>query len=769
MRLIRRLLLGLLSVLILLALAAWLWLRSTVPQDNGTVALAPLVDSVQVRFDSLGVPTIRARSEADLYRALGYLHARDRFWQMDLMRRAAEGRLSELFGARAVAADRDARDWELGWLAQRAWAATAPADRELLVAYASGVNAWLGRGGTSLEHRLLRLVAEPWRAEDSYAILLLEAKQLHNLGDERIRANAVRLYGPGADSLMAPGWPEGVPVVMGSRDARLRTRVPRPSTLEARLSSLVPRSSFTESNRGSNSWVVGAARTASGAPLLANDPHLPLGVPSIWYLAVVHAPAIDAAGVTIPGVPGIVIGRNRDIAWGMTASYVDDVDEVEEEFSSDTSLVRRLHGWAPVSTVPETLRVKDRPDIPYARRRTSNGPVVRWLGGTPVHGVSRRWSGQDVTPAGLLASLRLMKARDWSSFRMALAAVRAPALGLTYADVAGHSGYQLAGGVPLRAEAHGGSSGPGWTTDSAWHGYVDFAALPAALDAAPYVVTSNNRIVGPGYRHFLSSAWASPYRAERIGAMLAADSSVTLADAAAMQMDVVSRFAIRARHVAAQAALEVGDTAAATSLERWDGAMRTSQAVPTLFWRWYTGLRTELHSLPATRPAALAAEHQWILTDTIHAADGSTIALDSLSRRAMRGALADPRSGWKWGRAHRLLQHHPLGDVPILGRLLRLDVGPVPAPGGDYTVDLCTSGGDRIPFTCTEGPSMRFLSEMVEGGPGYFILPTGQSGNPLSTHYRDQFPLWQAGRLARLELTGSGQDASPVLRLVPGR
>ena len=777
MRLLRRTLTGLLLVVGLAVLAAWLWLRSTLPAESGTVVVASLADSTRITFDSLGIPTITAASEADLYAALGYLHARDRFFQMDLMRRAAEGRLAELFGTRAVAADRAARDWELGVLARRANRETTPVEQRLLDAYSSGVNAWLAQGESSLEHRLLRLSAEPWRNEDTYAILLLEAKQLHNLGDERIRANALRAYGPGADSLMAPPWPEGAPLVIGARDERRGRNSaarrlggsasnPRPSSLVSRPSSLVPQLS---SAKGSNSWVISGSRTASGRPLLANDPHLPLGMPSIWYLAVLHAPGIDAEGVTIPGVPGIVIGRNRQIAWGMTASYVDDADEVVEEFSPDTARVRRSGGWAPVAMVAETLRVKDDSAVIYLRRRTGNGPVVQWIAGAPLTGVVRRWSGQDATPAGLLGSLALTRAQDWTSFRAALADVKAPTLGMTYADAAGHIGYTVAGGVPVRVDSGSGASGPGWTVDSAWQGYVPADELPFALDNAPFYVTSNNRIAGNEYSHFLSTAWASPYRAERIHAMLSADNSVSVTDAAKMQMDLVSVFAKRMKGVAARAAVNAGDSSAATTLERWDGSMRAELQAPTLFSRWDEAVQDELRRLPGASPATWAARHHWMLSDTIRLADGRVMSFDTLNTNAMRAALADPRAQWHWGRAHRLIERHPLGDIPVLGRLLRLNIGPVQVPGGDYTVNLCSSGGDSIPWTCTEGPSMRFIADMGNAAGAWFVLPSGESGNPLSSHYRDQFPLWRQGQLAWLQLLPDTATAAATLRLVPSQ
>ena len=762
MRMVRRVVLAAAALAALLGLAGWVWLRATVPGMTGRDGLAGLDAPVRVTFDSLGIPAVTASSQTDLLQALGYLHARDRFFQMDLLRRAAEGRLAELVGARAVPLDQEAREWEMGRIARRAWAATPAADRQLIEAYARGVNAWLSTHPASLEHRLLRLPAERWSGADSYAILLLEAKQLHNQGDERIRAAALSRFGPGADTLLAPPYPDSAATVLDWPAGS----VPPSAGGPARGAAEAGYWANAEPARGSNSWVVSGRRTASGRPILANDPHLPLTAPSIWYLAVLHAPGVDAEGATIPGVPGIVIGRNRAIAWGMTASYVDDVDEVPERFSPDTSRVRRKAGWEPVAVVAETIAVKGERARIYRRRRTSNGPVIRWTGDSEVRGIARRWTGQDAIAAGFIAVLGLMRARDWGSFRAAVGELAAPSLGMTYADTAGHIGYQLTGEVPVRADAGGGAAAPGWLTEGAWRGTVPFDSIPSALDPAPFIVTSNDRIVGRSYPYFLSSAWASPYRAERITELLAADSPATVRSLAGIQMDVQSRFAASARGVAARAAQALGQAAVASGLEQWDGGMRTGDSTPTLFWAWYRGVERHMAQVPGAAPATWAARHAWILSGVMRRAGGPPVPLDSLSEAAMREVLADPSSRLPWGRAHQLIQRHPLGGIPVLGRLLRLNLGPVPAEGGDYTVNLCTSGGERIPYQCTEGPSLRFIADMASDT-GYFVLPAGQSGNPMSRHYRDLYPLWRDGRLVPLALDARPDSSRSALLLEP--
>jgi penicillin amidase len=733
MRLIRRLLAVLLLLVLLAILGAWVWLRSTLPPTSLDARALGEGDSVSVAFDSLGIPTIAAPSEADLFRTLGYIHARDRYWQMDLLRRAAEGRLAKLFGARAVDADRDARQWELGAIARRAWAGTADADRALFQAYADGVNHWLAQGESSLEHRLLRLPATPWRGEDSYAILLLEARELHNRGTESGRP--------------VVAWPDSTVTVLPAPAMPVTPQ----QAVRARGVAAAPTASGWQPERaiGSNSWVVSGSRTRSGRPILANDPHLPLNVPSIWYLAVLHAPGLDAEGVTIPGVPGIVIGRNRRIAWGMTASYVDDVDEVVERVSPDTSRVLLRDGWAPLEAVAETIQVRNAAPVIYRRYRTSNGPLVRWIAGDTLRAVARRWTGQDATGRSLAAASSLMRARDWTTFRAVLAQLQAPTLGMTYADVDGHIGYQLAGAVPLRDSAgqHSEAQGAG-----GWGHYLPFDEVPSSLDAAPFYVTSNNRIVGDWYPHFLSNAWASPYRAARITQLLDSARSIDVATTQAMEMDVVSLLARAALPLAIGSARAAGDSGAAHLLADWDGAMRADATAPTLFWRWFSELRLQLRAMPGSQGLSAEGIHRAIRTDSLSLGDGHVLALDSLSRVAMDAALRDPATPRSWGAAHQVLQRHPLGDIPFLGKLLRLNIGPAPAAGGDYTVNLCMSQGLTIPYTCTEGPSMRFVADLASSADAWFILPAGQSGHPLSPHYRDQFPLWRAGRLVRLSL-----------------
>ncbi|HXV90501.1 MAG TPA: penicillin acylase family protein, partial [Gemmatimonadales bacterium] len=354
--------LGTVAVLGALALTAFgvgrFWLLSSLPPPGGREPVAGLGDSVTVLLDSLAVPHVLAASDVDVYAALGYVHARDRLFQMELLRHAALGRLSELFGARTLETDRDLRALEMGAIARARAAGMSAESRAAAEVYARGVNAWIARDSRPLELRILGHAPEPWEPEHSLAIGVLQAWDLHFGGDELDLAEVAARLGPERARELIPSFPDSLPIIV---TAGWRGRVPRPA-------SPVP--------AGSNSWVIAGSRTASGKPILANDPHLVLRAPSLWYLAGLHAPGLDVVGVSIPGVPAIVLGHTARVAWGFTNAMVDDADYVLEELSPDSSRYRTTDGWAPVEVVAETIRVRGAEPVVYTRRRTIHGPIV---------------------------------------------------------------------------------------------------------------------------------------------------------------------------------------------------------------------------------------------------------------------------------------------------------------------------------------------------------------------------------------------------------
>lgn len=763
--------------------AARLWLEAGVAPLGGREAVAGLADSVVILWDSLAVPHILASAEEDLFAAIGYVHARDRMFQMDLLRHAAEGRLSELFGERTVASDRALRELELGRIARARWAKAGVEARRAARAYAVGVTAWLARDHRALEFRLLGHAPEPWRPEHTIAVGLLQAWDLRSSGDELAFAQAVARLGPERASALLPEYPDTAPVIVGTAQAAARhlplkgsgLRAPEevlglPTDAEQRVHSLLP---HRGAPAASNSWVLGPSRTASGKPILANDPHLTLRAPSTWYLVGAHAPGYEVVGATIPGIPAVVLGHNARIAWGLTNVLVDDVDYVIEELSADSTRYRTATGWAPVETVAETLRVRGGASLVYRRHRTAHGPVVE-TGRTPDSGrvPVLRWVAQDSPSDEVSALVRMGRARDYESFASAITGFRSPEQNVVYADADGNIAYFLAGHVPVRLRGDGTLPTAGWTEEGRWLRYLSAAELPRALNPpGGVIVTANNRVAGQDYPFFISRHWELPYRAQRILELVGADRAATAASVARHQLDVVDPFARAVKSLAGRAALAAGRADLADRLRGWDGAMAADRLEPGLFWSWYRELQglTYADESPAYRPAAPL--HRWIAAgaspwfDDVRTAERED--LPALARRAMenvlgRGALRP------WGDVHHTVQEHPLGSVPVLGRLIPFDIGPLATGGGDYTVNVSPSAGRSPPFQSDYGPSLRHVVDFgAVDRVGGFILPAGQSGHPFSPHYRDQTERWLKGELWILPLALSEVRARDTLVLVP--
>jgi penicillin amidase len=701
-------------VLLTLGGLARLWVQASLAPLGGRERLGGLSGRVTVLWDSLAVPHVLASSDGDAFAALGYLHARDRGWQLELLRHAALGRLSELMGPATLSADRALRELEMLAIARSRVARASPESRRALAAYARGVNAWLAAGPRALELRLLGHHPEPWQPVHSIAIGLLQAWDLRTTGDEiELAAAAVDL---------------GV----------------------ERALELLP-----AEGRGaaSNAWAIAGARTRSGKPILANDPHLVLRAPAIWYLAGVHAPGYHVVGATIPGLPAVVLGHTPHVAWGFTNAMVDDVDYVEEELHGDSSRYRVAGGWAPLQVVAETIRVRGGDPVGYRRYRTGRGPLLAAPRLAPNRAYSLRWVAQDGGADELAALHGMARAREWDEFEAALALFGSPEPNVVYADARGTIAYRLAGRVPRRHRGASPFTIPGAAlAGDPWTGWLEARALPREVNPARgWIATANNRMVPPDYPHFLSRHYDLPYRARRIGELLERDTTATVASVSSHQMDLVDLFGRAVRGLAARAALAVGRADLADRLRGWDGRMRSDAAEPALYWRWYRELRALVYADESPDYDPAAPLHRWIARGESAWFDDARTpeieTLDTLAQRAMETVLA-ARGVVPWRTVHHTVLDHPLARVPLLGRLLRFAVGPLETGGSNHTVNNSTTLGAAPPYVSSYGPSLRHVVDFGDpDGAGGFILPGGQAGHSLSAHYRDQTRRWLAGEL----------------------
>jgi penicillin amidase len=755
-----------------------------------TLTVVGLHKPVIVRRDERDIPHIEATNDADLYFAQGYLTAQDRLWQMDLLRRRARGELAEIFGRVALDEDKRHRTYGFAALADALGAQLPPQTKPVLEAYAAGVNAYIATLNAKTlppEFQILQYQPRPWRPADSIIIGKIFAEELSTTwpGD-LVRAALTDVPADKLALLLAEYTP--LDVVMVGNDQvqskkktnRAQAAPPDAQTQAALLEQLARFMSVTndslyrvelfQPNReASNNWVVAGRRTASGKPLLANDPHLPPSAPSIWYMTHLSAPGVNVAGVTAPGAPGIIIGHNEQIAWGVTNLGPDVQDLYRETYTGHADAqgtapprpfyqtpqgprqvelrreeIKVRKGFADATTETETLYVQV----------TRHGPIVLDQGDAHY---ALHWTALDPHALEFSALYNLNRAHNWNEFRAALSDWRGPTQNFVYADVQGHIGYYGAGVIPIRKTGDGSVPYDGATDDGEWTGNIPFAELPHVYDPpSGLIVTANQRVVGRSYPHFLTHEWAAPYRARRIFDLLQAKGNkLTAADFRAVQGDVYSIGGASFAHEAgkllpntngATANAQVSATAAA--LEAWDGRVDVDSRVAP----WVAELRRAFvrRIVTALLGKERAGKFQWdneayiqrLITERpagwlpAEFADYGALmrACYDDARAALAKQLGADEAQWTWGRYAQAQFPHPLAVVPFIGQ--QFVVPPFPQNG---------SGGRAGP-TVNVGASvsMRLIADPSDWDKTQHGIALGESGLPGTPHWSDQLADWRA-------------------------
>ncbi len=757
---LRRGLLGLLALVLLLVagLAGVIWW--TLPARDATLQLPGLSARVTVTLDDYGIPRIAARTEADAAMALGWLHARDRIFAMELMRRGAAGRLSEVAGAATLRADRFVRTLGLARRAEEDLAALPAEARALLDAYAAGVNAWIAaRGRFAAPEFLLLGAPEPWRPEHS--LYWAKVMGIWLSGNWRSELDRARLAAILPEARQRELWPEdntaGRPDLAALDPAHL-----------GRLAALLP--SFPEPGTlpgsASNAWAVSGRRSASSAPLLANDPHLGFQAPILWYLARIDlADGRLLAGATSPGVPLVVIGRNAALAWGFTTTTSDTQDVFIERLAGPDAY-ETPDGPRPFTVREEVIRVRGAAPVRIRVRETRHGPVISDLDETPpadrVMAVAMaNLAPADTAAAGLLA---LNRAGSLAEARAAAAQISSPPQNLMVADKAGRIGMYLTGRTPVRRAGDGALPAPGWDGSHDWTGWVPFDALPHVEDpASGAIVNANNRPIPPGSPVYLGRDWPDESRFRRIGEVLAARPKQDAAGFAALQRDTVSPFA---RALVGPGALlrRIERPAGAAGIAwdlllAWDGDVAADRPEGLIFNAWLRRLgRLTLAQggVPEGGWTPRAAFFRLLLSpDGAGAAwcggDCGALAGQALSEAVAELAATqgpDP-AAWRWGKVHVARFEHPLlRFLPGIGWL----TGLVAATGGDeWTVSRGgLRGGGTDPFAHVHGAGLRLVADLADPDTTLAVIATGQSGNPASAHWGDLLEYWREGRMIAL-------------------
>ncbi|MDQ3523007.1 MAG: penicillin acylase family protein, partial [Gemmatimonadota bacterium] len=709
----KRLAFALIGLLLLVGLAAaggLVYVRSSVPDPERGAVLAGLSAPVEVWRDSLSVPHAWAANETDLFRAMGYVHAQDRLWQMEFFRRVADGRMAEILGADLIDTDRFLRTVGMGRAAGENERLLDPQSRILLAAYADGVNAWIRDhpGALPPEFITLRFRPEPWTIRNTLAIGKIIAWDLASWNLDLDLQRAVDIVGPERARELRPEYPEWGTRILGE--------VPLPVVPETALRLL----ESVSAAHASNGWVIGGSRTRSGKPILANDMHLALRAPSLWYLAALHGGGFNVTGMTIPGTPVVVAGRSAGVAWGFTNAMVDDIDfYVERIHPSDSTLYQTPGGWQRFAVRPETIQVRGGQPIVHQVRTSRHGPIIS--GVEPRAGertLAMRWTALDPSTE-FRALIGMNRARTVGEFLQALRSFNNPHQNVVFADTSGAFGYWMSGRVPVRRSGDGVLPVPGWTDAHAWDRYLTFDEHPHALNPAEgFIVTANNRQVGPEYPHHITTEWAEPWRAMRIQEMVETGRAFTAADVAAQQMDVRDLVAVRYLPRAIRAAERANQPEAVRLLRAWNGEARADSRAAALFYTWYEVLRRRIGADEFGKQSMYfprstfnrildGGDSPWV--NDVGTQQVET--LDELASAAMSEA-ADSVGTRVWGELHATRINHALGSVAALARALDLNIGPFPNSGSPNTVNVA-SYGNRLPFTNTAGASQRHVVDMA--------------------------------------------------------
>lgn len=802
---------GLLLVLLVAVIGSGLflvWLRTGLPPRDGLTEVPGLAAPVRIIRDENGVPHIFAESETDAYMALGFVHAQDRLFQMDAQRMLGAGRSAEVIGAAGLSIDRLMRTLGLYRQAEASYHRLPVPVRQAIDSYTMGVNAWLDGhdGALPIEYTLLSHEPEPWQPADSLVFARLMGLRLaSNWGEEVLRTRMIAALGP---DRAADLFPEAA-------DPQYTIDLAALAPALTVLAGIVPEEVAPHS--ASNAWVIHGRRTETGAPILANDPHLRLSTPVTWYLARIVTPTMTRTGATIAGTPFTVLGHNGAIAWGLTTTGADTQDLVMERIDPDSpDHYLTPDGSVAFLTREEAIAVRGGDPVTLSIRETRHGPVIS-------DADSERFAAL-LTEAEIVAALatpsyteddiiaealyRLNRASDWESFREAMRHWHAPIQNILYADSSGTIGLIVPGRIPIRSTGNGLLPVAGWEQERYWTGYIPFDDLPQVRDPAQGVlINANNPVVGPDFPYLISAhGYEPPFRSRRISETLdEADGRHTVTGSEDLLVDTVSLAARRLlplmlEAVDAAGAFDDDDATriaeAEALLRDWPHVMDRARPEPLIFAAWLRELNRGLYedelsaaesteAAPtemvgadkATEPSKPLFDSYWsahpravyhmLTTATDWCDDISTepaiescgdVAAASLLRALdqLEEEFGADMSQWQWGQVHRAsLSHQVLGRVPVLAAMTDLSIA---TDGGDYTVNRggTRGGASSRPFEHVHGAGFRAVYDLSDLDASRFIIATGQSGNPLSPHYGDLVEPWRDGRM--ITISGSEQQ-----------
>lgn len=776
------------------------WLQTSLPQTEGEIRVSGLKSTVTISRDPNGVPHIRGKSMEDIAMGLGFAHAQDRLWQMEVNRRLGAGRMAEVFGKTVLPIDKFFRTLGFKNKAELAYRALSDASKSILIAYAEGVNAYLAtrRGALPIEFITTGISPEPWHPIHTMTWFKMMSYDLGgNMRHELARADLMQHISPEQVGELYPPYPgEAKEAPLPDFSALLK---------DLPIQQLAALSPINPAGYGSNNWVVSGERTKSGKPILANDPHLTLNTPSIWYMAHLQLVKEDGStrnvvGTSFAGAPMIVLGRNDNMAWGFTNTAPDVQDLFIEKITDDEGKSYLTpDGPAQFTLREEVIKIKGDNDLHLTVRESRHGPVMSdiykqlkpTLGEKYV--LALQWTALMDTDTSILFGNSLFDAKSFDDFKAAGQFYVGPQQNMIFANLDGDIGLYTPARVPVRHKENkiqGRMPSPGWVSLYDWQGMIPYDELPTRYNPDEnMVVTANQKITQGAYPHFITREWSLPYRSGRIKKLLRKTEKHDLKSMAAIQFNIGSDMVKDLKPLmVSMLDNKNGDipNEILHALSSWDDTMTLDGPAPIIFATWWRHLAKEIYSdelgdkfkrYNKQRPTFIKNtlknnDHQSKWCDDINTA--TLESCDEKVTKALKESLDDLTKTygedwalWRWGDIHILRQKHtPFSQVPILKDIFDIYA---PHTGATYTINVSgNSWSEESLHKSSMGPSYRGLFDMSNLENSLYLMPTGQSGNIFSRHYADQFPKWQKGDYFKIETKFNVKsDTMQTLTLLP--
>jgi penicillin amidase len=784
------------AFIITFVIAGWIFhvmLTSSLPQYKGVISSSKISSDVEIYRDSLAVPYIIAQTDEDAAFALGYLHAQERLFSMDLVRRAGEGRLSEVLGEKALPFDKMFRTIGLERNIEKNLSKYDPTVMRILQSYSNGVNAYLKerKGNYAIEFDVLGYQPEKWKPIHSLIIIKMLAWELNiSWWTDISFAELIQKLGKEKVLEILPDYPENAPTIIAENFKYYREINSSFVETDREFRKMM---GWTGTHIGSNNWVVNANKSVSGKPIIANDPHLAFSAPGIWYAAVIKSKEWNVAGVTLPGVPGVVIGKGDNISWVLTNVMNDDSDFYIEKLDSSKTKYFIDGKWQNLNILKDTIKVKGEKDQVLTIKETERGPIISDiypynfiynkdnLQNPPI---SMRWSGNEFSDE-MLAFYKINKAKNWNEFCDAVKYFGIPGQNFVYGDIEGDIGYIMGARIPIRKSNNPTLIFDGTTSENDWKGFVPTEEIPTILNPSENFIASANNKTLKKFKYHISNLWEPSSRFDRIRELLTSKQKFSVDDFKKFQMDFVSPYArtITSYILKSFENIKVNDQNLNTSLElfrKWDFELNKYSQTPAIYAVflkyllkniYYDEMGDDLYNrfvfianVPYRSLLQILDKPGSSWFDDITTTKRET--RDEIIRKSLANALTyleeklgQDITNWQWGNLHKVAFKHSFsGNFSLLDNYI--NIGPFEIGGDGTTINnteysFAKSVEEYSMFRHNEfdnilGPSMRYIYDFKNPDEFYLILTTGQSGSVMSDHYRDQNPLWLNGKYMKI-------------------